>query len=174
MTTITKDAANMAEIIGELGLNIAEAQKELNAGYIDALVKLLDVAKHATDESNVAKVLASISPPNYQYSRTTLEFAADMSRRTDTSTSLGGNVSFGSVSIQGGFSSATGEDYRASVRITTQMDALPSSEFGQRLVESVTDFTTPALPSPASKADEKITKATTALISGFGGTVPTG
>ena len=34
MTTITKDMTKVADVIGELGLNIAEAQKEFDANYL--------------------------------------------------------------------------------------------------------------------------------------------
>ncbi len=186
MTTITRDMTKVADVIGELGLNIAEAQKELNAGYIDALVKLLAIAKHAIDTPDAApgtdpapspdtiSVLSSIAPPQYQYSQTTLEFAADMAQRSDKELSIGGSVGFGSVSLVGGYSSATGQDYRAAARITTIMQAVPSGKFAQELVNKAgeADIDFAATMKNASAADKRLAEATSALVEAFGGEVP--
>lgn len=169
MTTITNDAAKVADIIGELGLNIAEAQKELNAGYINSLLHVLNVAKTMkVSPANLVDVVASIAPPHYQYSRTTLEFAADMAQRKDSSFQVGGSIGFGAVALHGAYSSASGEDYRAATRITTQLEAVPSNQFGKDLVKNGSDNFTGDFTLPeATDADENLSKATSELIKGF-------
>lgn len=179
MTILTKDMTKVADVIGELGLNIAEAQKELNAGYINSLVKLMALAKQAvkakdTNAPDTISLISSIAPPHYQYTKTTLEFAADMAQRKEDEVSIGGSIGFGAVSLVGGYSSSTGQDYRAACRITTQMDSVSSNTFAQELVKKASEATIDfaATMEKASPADKRLAEATKSLISAFGGTVP--
>lgn len=170
MDRLTGQLYHLAGIIGKLGISVANGQKALNADYMHNLEKLLDMIKKLlgkdTNENQITvlkELLTQLAPSRYQFTKTTLEFSADLSERKAEELQGALGLGFGGVMISAGYARAFAYDYRAAARITTVLDALPmDEEFGQTLQENAKGLGDLTLPA-ATKLEEDIFKSLEAI-----------
>ena len=167
VSRLIEDLGTLPEIIGGLGLSIAQAQKQLNADFVENVERLLDMIgktlgtagttpDQATRDS-IEKLLTALAPSRYQFSETTIEFCADISERMQKQTSAA--VSFGkAVMLNAAFSKAFGYDYRAAARITSVLHAVQvGADMADDLLKRAEEVgkAPPSLP-PATTLDTKL------------------
>ena len=164
---------HLPTIIGSLGISVANAQKELNADYIESVKKLMGliertIGHEVPDESEDAKaerakkaqavqqLLESLAPSRYQFTETTLDFSADLAETTDVAVSAGAGFGFHAVTVNAAFSLGYGYDYRAAARVTTKLHALPVGEkMGPALLSRAADIDKAKLSLPQLSKVEK-------------------
>jgi len=169
---LTSQLANIADIIGDLGLNIAEAQKELNAGYLDslkvlvAIIKSIDPGKRNASTIDILKALA---PPRYQYTETVLDFSADLSETKQQT--IGGvlTANFSAVAVSASMAQSFGYDYRAAARITSTLSAYPNPGIADKLLARAENIRSAAANLPPAKGlDKDLQDKALALIDALG------
>lgn len=161
MDRLTSQLYYLPSIIERLGLGIAEAQKGLNADYVDNVARLMEliegfVAKGAfasapdgeQDEDKAKRIenekkarelmillLKKLGPSKYQFSKTTLQFRADLSESRDIGGTAGVGLGLGAVMVNASAAMGFASDYQAAAEITTVLTAIPMSENDELLSE---------------------------------------
>jgi hypothetical protein len=133
---LINDLTKVPNIIADLGLGIANAQKQLNAGYVDSLRALVELAvKLKPDGTNAdsskfaAELLMNLAPPRYQFTETELTVQLDLAQSTDTAKEGALGVAMGAFVVNAAYSSDFSQDYRAAAECRTVIHAvLPSSD----------------------------------------------
>lgn len=162
---LTSQLVHVADIVGDLGLNIAKAQRAMDLNYINEIkAKMLIVAdtlgtldetppasgapkkeKEAFEERQKAKpaqqaaimaFLNSIPPSRYQYTKTNLDFSADLAETKQISGSANLKASFKVLAVNAAMTLGYGHDYRASARISTTLDAYQEPGLANQLMEN--------------------------------------
>ena len=137
VSRLVQDLGALPGIVGGLGRSIADAQKQLNADFVDNISRLLQMISGTLgtpgtppdDETReaIVKLLTALAPSRYQFTETTIEFHAEIAERMQKKTEIG--VSFGTaVMLNAALSKAFGYDYQASARITSVLHAMPVGE----------------------------------------------
>lgn len=141
---LTRQLYHLPAIIGRLGLSVANAQRALNADYVDSVKELVGVINQLAPEGGeeIQGLLKQLAPSRYQFTQTTLDFSADLSESMDIAGSVGIGAGFGAVVVNAGLSIGFGRDYRAAARITTILHAIPADQAitGQLLQRADTLF----------------------------------
>ncbi len=138
---LTSQLVEVADVVGDLGRNIAAAQKLLNKDYIESLKALMRMAVDhlKVDEEDTAQALAallrSLAPNRYQSTETTIEFSADLAEMKQRSTMIGGGVTFKMLQVNAATSMGYGHEYRAAARITATIHAYPDPQFASQLLD---------------------------------------
>ena len=175
---LVNDLSYLPAILGRMGLSVAEAQDELNHGYVQAvadLVKLLAAFVPKSDipaqlDPQIATLLLQLAPSRYQYSETTFDFSADLAESFNAGASGELRLGTKAVALNAAMAVGFGYDYRAAARITCKLHALPAgkditSELLTR-VGTIDSTPLPALPSVSTaRAD------TTKLLDSLGQTL---
>ena len=136
---LVNDISYLPAILGRMGLSIAEAQDELNQGYVQAvaeLVKLLGGIPKAPEKDadgkpttttppppidpQIATLLLQLAPSRYQFSETTFDFSADLAESFSAAASGALRLGTKAVALNAAMSVGFGYDYRAAARITCQ------------------------------------------------------
>jgi hypothetical protein len=135
MDRLTSQLYHLPSIIGRLGLNIANAQRALNADYVENIKKLVVlIQKYMTEDKSEAKekaaalrsLLESLAPSRYQFTETTIDFSADLAETFDMAGSAAVGFGTQAITVNAAFSMGYGYDYRAAARITTKLHAIAS------------------------------------------------
>ena len=154
---LTSQLQELSKIIGSLGLNIASAQKEFNADYLNSIRVLMEMLKGDgssdwSPEQNEAmvEILKSLSPARYQFTETTIDFSADLAETRQKIISGGASLTTKAIAVNAAMTMGYGHDYRASARITCVLHAYHDPTFGQKLIDRAANIRTnnPKLPSP--------------------------
>lgn len=133
MSKLIKDLKSVPDIIGELGLNIAAAQKALNHDYLTNLTTIVAIAKDVVGKQKadapgqptpavkdlVSDVIKQLAPARYVYTETTLAVKLDLAQSTEMggSATLGGGI--GAVMVNASFSLAFAQEYRGTAECRT-------------------------------------------------------
>lgn len=135
---LVNDISYLPAILGRMGLSIAEAQDELNQGYVQAvaeLVKLLGGIPKPGDpkvapslDPQIATLLLQLAPSRYQFSETTFDFSADLAESLSAAASGELRLGTKAVALNAAMSVGFGYDYRAAARITCKLHALPAGK----------------------------------------------
>ena len=141
---LVNDISYLPAILGRMGLSIAEAQDELNQGYVQAvaeLVKLLggipkpEATKPGETtppppsiDPQIATLLLQLAPSRYQFSETTFDFSADLAESFSAAASGALRLGTKAVALNAAMSVGFGYDYRAAARITCKLHALPAGK----------------------------------------------
>ncbi len=143
---LTSQLVEVADVVGDLGRNIAAAQKLLNKDYIESLKALMRMAADhlRVDDGDGAQVflslLRSLAPNRYQYTETTIEFSADLAEMKQRSSMIGGGVTFKMLQVNAATSMGYGSEYRAAARITATIHAYPDAQFASQLLDRAADI----------------------------------
>lgn len=138
---MTSQLVEVAEIVGDLGRNIGEAQQILNLSYIEGLRDIVDIVKDVGGlEGNKAAqdLIKALAPARYQYTETVLDFSADLAERSERSIKFGGSVTMKVIAVNAAMTLGYGHDYRASARITTTLHAYHDPTMGEKLLARAT------------------------------------
>lgn len=177
MSKLTQDLNSVAGIVGALGLSIADAQREMNRDYLEALERLVAVAASLThkdkkkkadgtgealtaaDREFIKEFLSKFAPTRYQYTRTELSVRMDLAQTKSIAGSAGVGGSIGAVAVNASLALAYGSEYQAAAECRTVIDAISPTDdlaFFQRLSEQATKVGASPLPMPArAEVDEK-------------------
>lgn len=167
MDRLTGQLYHLPAIIGGLGISIANAQKALNADYVESITKLMGLiqatlGRAQNDEDAKARaaaisdLLQSLAPSRYQFTETTIDFSADLSETFDSATQVGLGVGTSAVVLNAAYSKGFGYDYRAAARITSVLHAY-QDETGQQLIQRAGNIRSDKLAMPAlSKVEADI------------------
>ena len=129
---LIKDLDNVADIVGQLGLSVAGAQKAFNVEYVQALAQVATIARSlfgtgvGADEKTrdfLAAVLTRLAPPLLRYQETTIDVRLDLAQSVRASGSLTAGANLGAVSIGASFAAAYGFDYRAAASVRAVIEA---------------------------------------------------
>jgi len=131
MSKLTDDLRQIPNIIGSLGLAIAEAQKHFDESYMRSLERLaviaksiLGVAHPAESEDFLRKLIETAAPTRYQFTQTTLSVKMDLAESKDFSASGGLGFGFAGVVVNAAFSYGYAQDYRAGAEVSTVLHAV--------------------------------------------------
>lgn len=188
MDRLTGQLYYLPNIIERLGLGIAEAQKGLNADYVDNVGKLMNLIKNfvgadafsgVNDEEKKAEakklmsdLLLKLGPSKYQFTKTTLQFRADLSESVDFAGSGGVGFGMGAVAVSASAAIGFARDYRAAAEITTVLDAIPMEEGDAvltKLLDSAGSLTVVPLPTGSPEVDQALHDSLGRVATGLGG-----
>ncbi|MBL9174747.1 MAG: hypothetical protein JNL10_14515 [Verrucomicrobiales bacterium] len=152
---LINDLNSVPAIVGNLGLSISEAQKAFNLDYLQAIERLVGLAKSVADatppdtskeadpekrkallEASAAQfegfkgllfdLLKATAPSRYQFSETTLAVRLDLAQSADLALTAGFGAGFGAVAINASVTVGFGYDYRAAAECRTVIHAIPA------------------------------------------------
>ncbi len=145
---MTSQLMYLPGIIGKLGINIAEAQKALNADYIETLHKVFHLLQYYAHKrgdtgelsqetkgeyvAELQRILPALAPSRYQFTEATVDFHADLAESKDLGIDASIGFGMGGIALGAGLSLAYGYDYRAAARITAKMHAYTLDEAKQQ------------------------------------------
>ena len=138
---LSSQMVEVADVVGDLGRNIAAAQKLLNKDYVGSLGALMRLgADHlkGTDDERAAALKAlitSLAPARYQYSEAVVEFAADLAETKQRSTMIGGGATFKMLQVSAAMSMGYGHEYRSAARITATIHAVHDAQMASRFLD---------------------------------------
>ncbi len=130
-SNLIRDLRQVPNIIGSLGLAIAEAQKQLNEGYLKSLDSLAVIAKAylGADETGVSEdflkhLVETAAPARYQFTETTLTVKLDLAESRDWSAEAGLGFGFAGVVVNAAFAYGYSSEYRAGAEVRTTIHAV--------------------------------------------------
>lgn len=146
---LIKDLEHVPEIVGSLGLSIADAQRALNVDYLDGLQRVIAFTKSLLDDPAVKPaaganpdsedekkkadyrgflqaMLKQLAPSRYQFSETTLTVRLNLAQRLDVGAQAGIGIGVGAVAVNASMALAYGFDYQAAAECRTVLHAYPA------------------------------------------------
>ena len=133
---LVNDLSYLPAILGRMGLSVAEAQDELNHGYVQAVAEIAKLLGDLLPKSNIpgqldpqiATLLLQLAPSRYQFSETTFDFSADLAESFNAGGSAELRLGTKAVALNAAIAVGFGYDYRAAARITCKLHALPAGK----------------------------------------------
>mgnify|MGYP000880723806 FL=1 len=133
---LVNDLSYLPAILGRMGLSVAEAQDELNHGYVQAVAEIAKLLGDLLPKSNIpgqldpqiATLLLQLAPSRYQFSETTFDFSADLAESFNAGGSAELRLGTKAVALNAAIAVDFGYDYRAAARITCKLHALPAGK----------------------------------------------
>ena len=178
---LINDLTKVPNIIADLGLGIANAQKQMNSGYLDALrilvAQVASITKGLPDGPDTAKfvseLLMNLAPPRYQFTQTELNVKLDLSQSIDVSGQAGIGFGLGAFVVNAAFAAGYSSDYRAAAECRTVIHAiLPTGDnkaLFDALIKRATELDGASLTLPErSEFDNRQLDATNSLMKMLG------
>jgi len=162
---LTSQLVEVADVVGDLGRNIAAAQKLLNKDYIESLKALVRMAADHLNSDDAGEdvvqvllsLLRSLAPNRSQHTETTIEFSADLAETKQRSSMIGGGATFMMLQVNAATSMGYGREYRAAARITATIHAYPDAQFASQLLARAVDIEADAPQLPlGTSVDQEI------------------
>ena len=162
---MTSQLVEVADVVGDLGRNIAAAQKLMNKDYVESVAALLRIGSETLgggvpDEDRsqfLMDLLKSIAPNRYQYTETTIDFSADLAENKQRSSMIGGGATFKMLQVNAAMTLGYGHEYRASARITATIHAYSDPQFADQLLARAAEVDSDTQPLPlATSLDQDI------------------
>lgn len=163
---LTGQLYHLPAIIAGVALSVADAQKDLNADYMKNIKKLMVLMKRTFGEGTeedvkqkadaIRSLLESLAPSRYQFTETTIDFAADLAETFDAT--IAGQLGFGiqAITVNAAFSLGYGYDYRAAARISVNLHARGTDPSTVKdLIRRASELKTEKLPLPQLSVVEK-------------------
>ncbi len=134
---LVKDLYSVSNIVGTLGLSLAEAQKQWNLDYIQSVSRLVAMAKELgaaaggadvnADVAAMAKHLLTVAAPSrYQFTETTISVKLDLSQSLRGEASVSVGAGFGAVAVNAALTVGYGYDYQAAAELKAVIHAIPA------------------------------------------------
>lgn len=161
MDRLTSQLYHLSAIIGRMGLSIAEAQKELDANFLDGAARVLEMARSTAGASakfdDLRPMLEMLLPSRYQFTETTIEFSADLAEKTAVTGGGTAGAAIGAFFVNASLAFSYGRDYRAAARITSVIHAYTPTNGanGKELLARAKELAPVALPEN-TKADQQL------------------
>lgn len=151
-SSLIKDLSNVPNIIGALGLSIANAQKAFDVEYLDSIARILALIKImlgkqkadaqgnpvplTADESEklqqmsqfIQEMLTKLAPSRYQFTETSLQVRLDLAQSLQVGGSVGLGFGVGAISLNAAFTIGYRFDYRAAAECRTVIHAYPADQ----------------------------------------------
>ena len=188
---LIKDLKSVPDIIGELGLNIAAAQKALNHDYITNLKLIVDMAKElvgkpagapppppavpppavpaVTELDVIAAVIKQLAPVRYVYTETWLAVKLDLAQSIEGGAEVGLGGGIGAIMVNASFSLAFSQEYRGTAECRTVIH--PDSRSGavsDAMMSRAKDLSqTPMTLTDVPKVDQEIFNSLKSLRDGL-------
>ena len=162
---LTSQLVEVADVVGDLGRNIAAAQKLMNKDYIESIKALMRMSADMVGEGDgdetrtqfLLDLLKALAPNRYQYTETTIDFSADLAENKQRSTMIGGGATFKMLQVNAAMTMGYGHEYRASARITATIHAYADPHFADQLLARAAEITTDAQTLPlGTSLDQEI------------------
>jgi hypothetical protein len=124
------DLRALPNIVGELGLSIAKAQKQLNIDYLNSLRVLAAIAKDVlgTEGTETKEFLEHLvktaAPARYQFTETTLTVHLDLAESKDSAVTFGGGAGFAGIVVNGSYAAGRSTEYRAGAELRAVIHAV--------------------------------------------------
>lgn len=149
-SSLIKDLSNVPNIIGALGLSIANAQKAFDVDYLDSIARILALIKimlggqkadaqgnpaNLTDDEKaklegmsqvIQEMLTKLAPSRYQFTETTLSVRLDLAQSLQIGGTVGLGFGVGAISLSAAFTIGYSFDYRAAAECRTVIHAYPA------------------------------------------------
>jgi hypothetical protein len=141
---LIEDLTQVPNIIGRLGLSIAEAQKAFNLNYLENLEQIVCLIKKILGDDRMVggekpsdlqkfsdtlkEMLMAMAPSRYQYSETTFTVRLDLAQSTQFAGTVGVGLGYGGIAINAAFTIGYGFDYRAAAECHTVIHAIPADQ----------------------------------------------
>lgn len=168
---LTGQLYHLPAIIGRLGISIAEAQKELDVNYVNAVGRLLTMIKDTmgnvpdgqTASAAAVELLKALAPSRYQFTETTIEFRADLSESMQLAAQAGLGLGTKALMVNAALALGYGYQYEAAARISCVLHARPvGPELASELLSRAKEINKDKLALPApSDLDKDLSKAVT-------------
>ena len=149
----TDQLITVAKIVGQLGLSVADAQREFDVNYISRMTDFVKIANslmtgsNPADSAAVREILMKLAPSHYQFTETTLSVKMDLSQSLSVSAGLGVSVGVGAVAVNASMSVAYGTDERSAAEIKTVIHAIPADRaVMDTLLQRAKDLPSATLP----------------------------
>lgn len=129
---LINDLKSVPNIVGQLGLDIAAAQKALNHDYVSSVERLAAVIRSFLADPKVAAderadfiraLLVQLVPARYQFTETTLTVRLDLAQSIRGAAEVGLGFGTGAVSFNAALALAYAQDYRAAAECRTVLHA---------------------------------------------------
>lgn len=129
---LINDLKSVPNIVGQLGLDIAAAQKALNHDYVSSVERLAAVIRSFLADPKVAvderadfirALLVQLVPARYQFTETTLTVRLDLAQSIRGAAEVGLGFGTGAVAFNAALAIAYAQDYRAAAECRTVLHA---------------------------------------------------
>ena len=191
VSELINDLSSVPNIIGNLGLSIAAAQKAFNLDYLENIERMFALIKAtlggvkagdathpaaalSTDEqakvdamaSTIQDMLKAIAPSRYQFSETTLSVRLDLAQTLQASGTVGLGVGFSAITLNAAFTIGYSYDYRAAAECRTVIHAIPADQTTfQKLLDRSKELNDRTLELPAkAQIDQAIWDQSTKML----------
>jgi hypothetical protein len=134
---LIQDLSQVPNIVGSLGLAIAEAQKHFDENYLSGLERLAVLAKAflGTDDKGnpvdtgisrdfLTHLVEIAAPTRYQFTETTLAVKMDLAESKNFSAAGGVAFGFAGVVVNASAAYGSAQEYRAGAEIRTTLHAV--------------------------------------------------
>lgn len=182
VSDLINDLSSVPNIIGNLGLSIAAAQKAFNLDYLENLERIFALVRStvgAVDQPDkmlpiIQDMLKSLAPSRYQFTETTLSVKLDLAQTLEGSGSAGLGVGYGAITVNAAFTVGYKYDYRAAAECHTVIHAIPADkEVFQTLLTRAKELNDKSLELPAkAQIDDAIWNQTTKMVEKISGVKP--
>jgi hypothetical protein len=125
--------STLPKLIGDLGIDIAEAQRRLDQNYLDELAAFTKMVRETFDHITVEQYLAlfkAMAPSRYQFTETAIEVRADLQTASSSELNIGVEVGIKtavfSLTANVSYLKRTASDYQAAAVIRSVLNAVPA------------------------------------------------
>lgn len=166
---LLQDLRQIPNIIGALGLAVAESQKHFDEEYLRGIERLVALARtHDTGDEVIRFLLQAAAPSRYQFTETSLAVKLDLAQSRDSASQGGLGFGFAGAVISGAYAANSAQDYRAGAEVRVTLHAvLPGDNQAAfvALLDRVKQSTSPPVTLPTLRpADEKVHQALAAAV----------
>ncbi len=125
---------SVSKLVGDLALNIAEAQTRLDEDYLKTLSGFAKVLKQVVADQDLSNeqfiaFFKSLAPARYQFTETTIQVRADLQMaggsEIQAATELGYKTPVLAATVNASYVKRSAYDYRAAANIRTVLHAVP-------------------------------------------------
>lgn len=124
------DLHAIPNIVGDLGLAIAAAQKQLNIDYLDSIKTLAFIAKFVIPQGSAGTkeflehLVSVAAPARYQFTETTIAVQLDLAESKASAASVSGGFRSAAVVVSGSYARNSSSEYRAAAEVRAVIHAV--------------------------------------------------
>ncbi len=166
---LLQDLRQIPNIIGALGLAVAESQKHFDEEYLRGMERLVALARtHDTGDDVIRFLLQAAAPSRYQFTETSLTVKLDLAQSKSSALQGGLGFGFAGAVVSGAYAANSSQDFRAGAEVRVTLHAvLPGDNQAafQALLERVRQSSSRVGELPALRpADQRVHEALAAAI----------
>ena len=166
---LLQDLRQIPNIIGALGLAVAESQKHFDEEYLRGMERLVALARtHDTGDDVIRFLLQAAAPSRYQFTETSLTVKLDLAQSKNSALQGGLGFGFAGAVVSGAYAANSSQDFRAGAEVRVTLHAvLPGDNQAafQALLERVRQSSSRVVELPVPRpADQRVHEALAAAI----------